>query len=101
MIFLLGTFMYLLALVLCTLWKGYVVSVMWGWFIVPLFGVPPLAISHAVGVSFLVSILTLYQVNDEKGKLMSERLIASIFFSATYPLLVLIAGWITKGYLPR
>lgn len=38
--------------------RGFVVSQMWLWFVVPVFGLPLLPVIPAVGVTLLVSVLT-------------------------------------------
>lgn len=40
-----------------TAYKGWVLSVMWGWFIVPALDVPRLGVIPAIGISLLVSLL--------------------------------------------
>lgn len=41
----------------CTILSGYVLSVLWGWFIVPTFGLPLLTIPVAIGVMLVVAYL--------------------------------------------
>jgi hypothetical protein len=50
-------FALLLAIVPVMLFRGFVLSVLWGWFVVRL-GVPPIGIVNAIGLSFLISFLT-------------------------------------------
>lgn len=38
--------------------KGYVLSVLWSWFIVTKFGLPPLAIAEALGLAIIVGYFT-------------------------------------------
>ena len=45
----------LLVAVPITIWRGYVLSVLWAWFIVPLFGLPALSIPLAIGLMVIVS----------------------------------------------
>jgi hypothetical protein len=40
-----------------TLFTGYVLSVLWGWFVVPVFHVQQLSIHYAYGLSLLISVL--------------------------------------------
>jgi hypothetical protein len=37
----------------CILWFGFMISCMWGWFVVPL-GVPQVGVVHASGIGLLV-----------------------------------------------
>lgn len=45
--------------------NGYVFSILWGWFVVPTFGLAPLSIPAAIGLAMCVSYLT-YDYNDAK-----------------------------------
>lgn len=38
--------------------SGYVLSVLWGWFISPVFGLPELSIMQALGLALIVTFLT-------------------------------------------
>ncbi len=38
----------LLGVACLTMWQGYVLTILWGWFIVPL-GAPTIGVAHAVG----------------------------------------------------
>ena len=51
-----GGLLALVALVVVgSLMNGWALSTLWGWFIVPLFGVPSLTIAQAIGVAITVS----------------------------------------------
>lgn len=41
-----------------TIWEGFVISKLWLWFIVPVFALPVLSISTAIGIALVFSILT-------------------------------------------
>lgn len=45
--------------------NGYVLSILWGWFVVPTFGLAPLSIPAAIGLAMVVHYLT-YNYNDAK-----------------------------------
>lgn len=77
--------------------KGWVIVMMWDWFVVPAFGSEPLTIPYAVGLIFLIG----YLVKDvgadeveEKAKWPAARQIKSIKWSFSAPLLVVSIGWI-------
>ncbi len=44
--------------IICLFFKGYVLSVLWKWFIVPLFNVPKLKLAAAIGIVAIATILT-------------------------------------------
>lgn len=43
---------------LYAIWGGYVLTCLWGWFVVPTFALPPLTLAQAIGVSLIVGYLT-------------------------------------------
>ena len=45
------------AIVVGAVMNGYVLSVLWGWFVVPVFSVPPLSIATAIGLSLAIGML--------------------------------------------
>lgn len=49
--------------------NGLVLSVLWGWFMVPAFGLPPLGIAMAVGIAMTVRWVT-WQVPGNKSDAM-------------------------------
>ncbi len=52
-----------LALVLAA-WKAFVLSVVWGWFVVPL-GAPAIGVLHAYGLMLMLSLVT-YSIDRHK-----------------------------------
>lgn len=53
---LMGCLLAVLALPLLTAWAGFVISVLWGWFVVPL-GAPAVGVWHAAGLCTLVCLM--------------------------------------------
>ena len=81
--------------------KGFVLSTLWGWFMVPLFGLPSLGLIPAIGVAMVVSFLTFHYVREpavpEDKKW--ESAIASFGFAVLYPLFTLFIGWIAHLFM--
>lgn len=76
-------------------YRGLVLSVLWGWFAVPTFGLPSISFVPAMGISLVVSFLTHQpqsNKNDESGKILA--------LGALMPLLALGAGWIIHQWMP-
>ena len=80
--------------------NGWVLSILWSWFIAPLFGLPLLSITTAIGMAIVIRLLT-YQYSDDmfKNKSMSELIGAVIGHSIFGPLLVLFIGWIVHCFM--
>lgn len=77
--------------------RGYVVSKLWAWFIVPIFGLPTLSVAQAVGVSLVVTYFTYHQTPDLKSKDKKEKIEAAVV-SLSQPLLTLLMGYIVHRY---
>ena len=82
-------------LALSALWKGYVLTVLWGWFVVPTFGLPALALVPAMGLSLVVSFLT-YQHN---ATTQSKGTGEATAHAALMPLFVLGIGWAVHQFM--
>lgn len=79
------------------LWTGYVLSILWGWFIIPIFSLPPLSIPTAIGIAVISGLLTHQsRSGKEEGSSAFGQIIAFNFIS---PAAALLIGWIVKGYL--
>lgn len=80
-------------------WMGYTLSVLWGWFVVPMFGLPQLSIAAAYGI-ILIARAVQKMPSVEKDKVNLGKKLAEDFIRA--PLicgLFLLIGWITKAYV--
>jgi len=77
---------------------GFVLSALWGWYIVPL-GLPAIGIVHAIGLALLVRYLT-YHHNKCKRETEEEnpisKLVARVF---VYPIAVLFIGWLIHIFI--
>jgi hypothetical protein len=80
----------LLALPFGIVWQGFITVVLWGWFVVPLFGLPQLGIAYAVGLRALIGSFTIRQPSD------SEGVAAVIVKSILYPAAILAIGWVAS-----
>jgi len=76
------------------IWRGYVLTILWGWFVVHAFGAQPLAIPLAIGLSMLVTFLTHSPQNPKDTD--SAFIIGMAVFG---PALVLFMGWIVQKFL--
>lgn len=63
---------YLVSIVPLTIFRGFVLSKLWLWFVVPL-GVVQISIVHAIGFSLVLGFLSLKNNNAEKAKDRAER----------------------------
>lgn len=78
---------------LASILEGLVLSVMWGWFLVPL-GAPKIGVALAIGVSLIVGMLTHQHSKSEDGEWVEK--IVGAFLG---PLLILCIGWIVHKFI--
>ena len=88
-------------LVLSSIWRGYVLTILWTWFIVPVFHLPVLGIVVAIGVSMVVGFLT-YQTppyNSGDVRTDADKFSSAIASALVHPAAYLLIGWIVHLYL--
>jgi hypothetical protein len=85
----------ILAIVPVLIVHGFVVSIMWGWFMVPL-GVPAIGIAHAIGLAGMLGALNIAKSTDK----VTGRAMAWIMdMLLIRPAILLGIGWITKQFM--
>lgn len=86
-------------LALAAMWSGYVLSVLWSWFIVFQFAqAPALTVSGAIGFSLVVNLLT-YQRRSgmqSSNKSSSEQFVEGVIETLSVPAFALLLGWIVR-----
>jgi hypothetical protein len=73
------------------LWDGYVLMVLWGWFMVPIFHLPMLAIAQSIGLACVVNLVTHQYIPSKKDDTWAP--VAHAFIA---PLMLFIVGWLVK-----
>jgi hypothetical protein len=86
---------------LSSIWRGYVLTVLWGWFIVPAFGAHPLSVPLAIGISMLVGMLTMHKNGKEAEKEMGAgtAIATSVGLAVLVPLAALGSGWVVHLFV--
>ena len=74
--------------------RGYVLSVMWAWFVVPVFHLPALTIPYALGIGLLMTALS-----DGSGNKREESWFASLASAVLIPWLYLLVAWVVKLFV--
>lgn len=93
-------FLMLVAIAWGTIVGGYTLSVMWGWFMVPQFGLPGLSLAGAIGVKMVfVAVRGVDLIKKESQKPFDEQMI-SIFIGLPFVYgVALLMGYIVKQFL--
>lgn len=85
------------AFALTAILNGWVLSILWGWFAVPTFGLPALSIPSAIGVALVVSYLTYQYIPDRNSD--EDSAGRSISFIIARPFIALFIGWIVQMFM--
>lgn len=85
----------LAVMVTATLLDGWVISVLWAWFMVPIFDLPTLTLVQAIGVGVVVSTFTARTTIYKNQEVSSATWIA-VF---TVPLFSLLMGWVVHLFM--
>ena len=80
-------------LIVMTLVNGLVLRILWGWFAVPVFSLPPLSIPAAIGVHLMVA----YLAEDSATK--KEEGSTFLLAWTMKPVLALLVGYVVHLFL--
>ncbi len=94
----LGVGLGILVILAGQLLRGYVVFKLWGWFCVPALGLPPIGIAAAIGITLLVSYLTVQEGGYVKETDRKKNLITA-FNALLMPFMILLIGYVAHLYL--
>ena len=82
--------------VLAYIWHGWVLTILWTWFCVPVFNLPQLSLGPAIGVSLLVGYLTHQQLPRDDAP-WKKQFIHNLSVVIVRPAVALGIGWIIKA----
>lgn len=85
-------------LAIITIWRGYVLSIVWGWLVVPMFGLAPITTLGAIIIAMVVGYLTYQHSNCKKSDDHNE-MVSTLSIGFVYPLLVLVIAWVVKAFI--
>jgi hypothetical protein len=91
-----GCIIMLLATPFTAVLNGWVLSVLWAWFLVPL-GVPAINVVTAIGVALVVAYMT-YQLQTGKSDPDASYPFQSLFVAVFKPLFALGFGWVVHMF---
>ena len=73
------------------LWRGFVLTKLWAWFIVPTFGLPMLTMIPAIGLSLVVGMFIPYNKTEDSKEYAWDNYLTNGFL---LPAIALIFGYI-------
>ena len=81
----------------CNIFSGFVLSILWGWFAVPAFGLPALTIPLAMGIMLVVSYMTKQaDFNNQDREDYQKRVNVVMIVK---PLAALVVGYVIKSFM--
>lgn len=86
-------------MVVSTLLQGWVLSILWRWFMVPTLGLPALSVAQAIGIALVVGMLTHqshHSSEDEDEKIVKVVRLIDPFLT---PFVILLIGWVVHQYM--
>jgi hypothetical protein len=84
-----------------TLIRGLVLQALWGWFIVTTFALPDLTLVQALGLSLVVSFLTMQLENDDPKndtRSAGEKAAAGVFIGLFFYGIVFVMGAVIHAF---
>lgn len=95
--------LFMIAVVVGTIVNGWVLSILWGWFVVPLFNLAPLTIPYAIGISTIFSMFIRRPESSKNDKKYENddltKIIESIGYALFSPFVVLFVAYIVTLFL--
>ena len=81
-------------------WSGFTLSVLWGWFVVPAFGLSALSVAQAYGIALVVRAAHGLKDAESKEKGSAGVVITKLFVLPPFICgLFLLFGWVAKGWV--
>lgn len=77
---------------------GVTLSILWGWFIVGMFGLPEIGIAQAYGLCLVASMLKGVRFGKD-GDELSELVAKTIFVLPLVCAMNLVFGYVAKGFI--
>lgn len=75
-------------------WGGWVLTVLWAWFVVPTFHAPALSVPVAAGLRVMSSFFSAYPADSKERSALDRWTITLL-----YPLVMLTMGWLVHQFV--
>jgi|WetSurSiteA1Bulk_404760.scaffolds.fasta_scaffold00214_26 hypothetical protein len=83
----------LILIPIIAVYQAWVLTILWGWFIVSTFHLPELSIPAAIGLTLIIGMFKTYKTSKEKVEL-SDAIAALLV-----PLIILFFGWLVHLFM--
>ena len=85
--------------IVSSIWNGYVLTVLWGWFVVPTFHLPVLTLAPAIGIALVIGFMTHRPDVKSDETPIGEKIIRASIDAILYPLIALIIAWVVHLFM--
>ena len=83
---------------ICVL-NGWVLSILWGWFLVPL-GLAPISVISAIGIALILNYIQKdFKAEETEGDTAIDKFVNAITKALAKPLGALFVGWIITLFM--
>lgn len=89
----------LLALVWCSFWTGLTLSILWGWFVAPIFALPVLTTWQAYGIALAYRAMRGFEGGKKAEEEFGAAIARAIFTPPFAAGLTLGVGWLVKSWV--
>lgn len=91
---------FVVLLIFSSIFNGYALSVLWGWFVVPTFHLPTLSLVQAIGLAMILTYLTYQHVDAKKGDESFGEMMAKAFpLTLIRPSFALLFGYVLHKFM--
>lgn len=84
----------LISIPVTAIWRGYVLTMMWAWFVMPL-GVRALGVAQAIGLAMIVGFLTHQRRPNDPTHTLMDAVVAAFLT----PAIALGLGWVVQAFM--
>ncbi len=87
---------------LSSIYHGFVLTKLWGWFIVPTFSLPLLSLPAAIGLSLIVGFMAKnhdFKKNDDENNSLRKVMLRATLAAAAVPSISLLMGYIVSRFM--
>ncbi len=90
---------FLLILIGGSIIGGWALSVLWNWFVSPVFDLPNLTIIQAIGISLITGYITSNPSQSSNDKDATEKMISNVVHAFAAPILYVGIGWVILQFM--
>jgi hypothetical protein len=88
-----------LTIIISAILNGWALSILWEWFVVPIFNIQKISTLQAIGLSLIVGYFTATTQSKKKDDEKKELVISNLITLSLKPLFAVFFGWIVVQFM--